>query len=106
MSLVAVYASIEICEAKENDIYHLKLNSMLHPCPCCDVLIVSGDFNTVTGTERAGYEVCVGTNGSFWYQEQQQLFPSESYKIQKVENCRILVQVTLSYATLFYTFSI
>ena len=74
MSLVAVYASIEICEAKENDIYHLKLNSMLHPCPCCDVLIVSGDFNTVTGTERAGYVLCIGPHCSFTRNENSTFF--------------------------------
>ena len=95
MSVVPLYIHTEMCETVMMVFY-----------TCHDVLIVLGDLNTVTGTERAGYEVCVGTNGSFWYQEQQQLFPSESYKIQKVENCRILVQVTLSYATLFYTFSI
>ena len=32
--------------------------------PCRDAFIVLGDFNAVTGTERAGYEICVGPHGS------------------------------------------
>ena len=55
MSVVAVYAPTEVCETEE--MFYAKLDSVLDQCPCRDALIVLGDFNDVTGTERAGYEM-------------------------------------------------
>ena len=41
------------------------LNStLLDQCLRHDAFIVLGDFNAVTGTERAGYEICVGPHDS------------------------------------------
>ena len=37
---------------------YAKLDSVLNQCLHWDTLIVLGDFNAVTGTERAGYELC------------------------------------------------
>ena len=39
---------------------YAKLDSVLDQCPCPDALIVVVYFNPVIGTERAGYELCVG----------------------------------------------
>ncbi|MCP3680346.1 MAG: endonuclease/exonuclease/phosphatase family protein [Gammaproteobacteria bacterium] len=64
MSLVAVYAPTEIYELEEKEMFYAKLESVLDQCPRRDTLIVLGDFNAVTGTERAGYELCVGPHGS------------------------------------------
>ena len=64
MSVVAVYAPIEVCETEEKEMFYAKLDSVLDQCPCRDALIVLGDCNAVTGTERAGYEICVGPHGS------------------------------------------
>ena len=64
MSLVAVYAPTEVCGTEEKEMFYVKLDSVLNQCPCRDALIVLGDFNAVTGTERAGYEICVGPHGS------------------------------------------
>ena len=64
MSVVAVYAPTEMCETDEKEMFYAKLNSVLDQCPRRDVLIVLGDFNATTGTERAGYELCVGPHGS------------------------------------------
>ena len=63
MSLIAVYAPTEVCGTEE-EMFYVKLDSVLNQCPCRDALIVLGDFNAVTGTERAGYEICVGPHGS------------------------------------------
>ena len=63
MSVVAVYAPTKVCETEE-EMFYSKLNSVLDQCPCHDALIVLGDFNAVTGTETAGYEICVGPHGS------------------------------------------
>ena len=63
MSAVALYAPTEMCETEEKMLY-AKLDSVLDQCPRCDALIVLGDFNIVTGTDRAGYEICVGLHCS------------------------------------------
>ena len=55
MSVVAVYAPTEVCETEEKEMFYAKLDSVLDQCPRRDALIVLGDFNAVTGTERAGY---------------------------------------------------
>ena len=64
MSVVAVYASTEVCETEEKEMYYAKHDSVLDQCPHRDALIVLGAFNVVTGTERAGNEICVGPHGS------------------------------------------
>ena len=64
MYLVAVYSPTELSGADEKEIFYTKLDSVLDQCPRRDTLIVLGDFNAVTGTERAGYELCVGSHGS------------------------------------------
>ena len=43
---------------------YAKLVSVLDQSPHHEALIVLGDFDAVTGTERAGYELCVGPHGS------------------------------------------
>ena len=62
MSVVTVYAPTEVCETEEK-MFYAKLDFVLDQCPRCDALIVLGDINAVTGTERAGYEICVGPYG-------------------------------------------
>ena len=64
MSLVAVYALTEVCGADEKEMLYAKLDSVLDQYPSRDILIVIGDFNAVTGTEKVGYELCVGSHGS------------------------------------------
>ena len=54
MSLIAVYVPTEVYWADEKDMFYAKLVSVLNQCPRRDTLIVLGDFNAVTGTERAG----------------------------------------------------
>ena len=64
MSIVAVYAPNEVCETEQKEMFYAKLDSVLDQCPRRDARIVLGDFNAVTGSERAGYEICVGPHGS------------------------------------------
>ena len=60
---VAVYAPIEMCETEEKEMFYVKVDSVLDQCPCCDALIVLGDFDAVTSIERAGCDLCVGPHG-------------------------------------------
>ena len=52
-------------KTKEKEMYYAKLNSVLDQCPHRDapIAFVPGDFYAVTGTDRAGYEICVGRRG-------------------------------------------
>ena len=52
MPVVAVYAPTKVCETEEKEMLYAKLDSVLDQCPRHDALIVLGDFNAVTGTER------------------------------------------------------
>ena len=63
MSLVVAYASTEMCEV-DKEMFYAKLDSALDQWPRRDTLIVLDDFNAATGTERVGYELCVGPHGS------------------------------------------
>ena len=53
-----------VCEIGEKEMFYAKLESVLVQCPCCDELIIQGDLNAVTGTQRTGYEICVGPYSS------------------------------------------
>ena len=64
MSLVAVYNPTKVCGADEKEMLYAKLDSVLDQCPRRDTLIVLGDLNAVTNTERAGHELCVSPLGS------------------------------------------
>ena len=59
-----MYVPIELCETEEKEIFYAKHRYVLDQCPHRNALTVLGDFNAVTGTERAGYEICVGSHGS------------------------------------------
>ena len=52
-----------MCKTEEKDMLYAKLESILNQCPCRDAFIVHGDFNAVTGTERAAYDIYVGPHG-------------------------------------------
>ena len=64
MSILAGYAPTEVCGADEKEMFYAKLDSVLDQWPCQDTLIVLGNFNAVTGTERVSYELCIGLHGS------------------------------------------
>lgn len=63
MALVVVYVPTEVCGTKEK-VLNTKLDSVLDQCPLQDTIIVLGNFNATTGTDRVGYELSVGPHGS------------------------------------------
>ena len=56
--------TLKVCGVDEKEMLYAKLDSVLNQCLHRDTLIVLGDFNASTGTERAGSELCVGPHGS------------------------------------------
>ena len=64
ISLVSVYAPTEASDLAVKEAFHAVLESVVDHCPRRDTLLVLGDFNASTATDRDGYETCVGPNGS------------------------------------------
>ena len=64
ISLVSVYAPNEVSDLTEKDTFYATLKSGVDQCPRRDTLRVLGDLNALTGTDRDGYETCVGPHGS------------------------------------------
>ena len=42
------------------DAFDATLESVVDQCPRRDTLLVLGDFNASTGTDRDGHETCIG----------------------------------------------
>ena len=63
MSVVAVYAPTEEASLEDKEQFYFRLDSVVGRCPAGDVLVILGDFNAETGSDRAGYESCVGPHG-------------------------------------------
>ena len=64
ISLVSVYAPTEASDFTVKDAFYATLESVVDQCPRRDTLRGLGDFNASTGTDRDGYETCVGRHGS------------------------------------------
>ena len=64
LSLVPVYAPTEVSDLTMKDAFYATLESVVDQCIGRDTLLVLGNFNTSTGTDRDGYETCVGPHGS------------------------------------------
>ena len=64
ISLVSGYAASEASDITVKDAFCATLESVVDQCPRRDTLLVLGDFNASTGTDRDGYETRVGPHGS------------------------------------------
>ena len=64
ISLVSVFAPTEVGDLTVKDAFCAMLESVVDQCPRRDALLVLGDFNTSTGTDRDVYEKCVGPHES------------------------------------------
>ena len=56
ISLVSVYAPIEVSDLTVKNAFYTTLKSVVDQCPRRDTLLVLGDFNASTGSDRDGYE--------------------------------------------------
>ena len=57
ISLISIYAPTEASDLTVKDASDAVLEFVVHQCPRRDTLLVLGDFNASTGTERDGYEM-------------------------------------------------
>ena len=65
ISLVSVYAPTEVSDLTVKDAFHAMLESVVDQCPRRYTLLVFGDFNALTGTDRdETCETCVDPHGS------------------------------------------
>ena len=64
VSLVFENAPTEASVPTVKDAFYATLESVVDQCPRQDTLLVLGDFNASTGTDRDGYETCVDPHGS------------------------------------------
>ena len=60
ISLVSGYAPTEASDLTEKEIFHATFKSVVAQCPRQETVPVLGDFNASSGTDRNGYETCVG----------------------------------------------
>ena len=58
ISLVSIYAATEVSDLTVKDAFYATRESVVDQCPRRDTLLVLGDFNASTGTDRDGYETC------------------------------------------------
>jgi len=64
LTVVVVYSPTEDSSASSKDKFYTTIESLITSRPPHDQLVVLGDFNVVTGTNRAGFECVVGNFGS------------------------------------------
>ena len=57
------YTLTEVSDLTVKDAFHATLESVVDQCPRRDTLVL-GDFNASIGTDRDGYETCVGPHES------------------------------------------
>ena len=64
ISLLSVYALTEASDLTVKDAFDATLDSVVDQCHRRETLLVLGDFNASTGTDRDDYETCVGPHRS------------------------------------------
>ncbi|XP_069981045.1 uncharacterized protein [Penaeus vannamei] len=64
VSLIAVYASTDVCKLDVKEVFYAKFTSVIDKCPWRDICIVLGDFNAVASCDQADYKMSVGPHAS------------------------------------------
>ena len=64
ITILVVYAQTEAATENDKDSFYNQLEPLISAIPPHDQLLVLGDFNAVTGTDRSGNENVVGNYGS------------------------------------------
>ena len=58
ISMVSVYAPTGVTEFSVKEAFYAQLQTVVDSCPKGDILIVLGNFNATTDTDRDGYQSC------------------------------------------------
>ena len=74
MFCVSLYAPTESGQLSVKNAFYSQLSSVIARRPKSDSLLVMGDFNACTGTDRISYESCVGPHGSGMRNQNSALF--------------------------------
>ena len=74
ISLDLVYAPTGISEFSVKEAFYALLQTTKDSCRKGDTLIIRGDFNATTGTDRDGYDSCVGPQVSGSTDESSSIF--------------------------------
>ena len=64
LTVLVAYALTEDGTASDKDDFYSTMETLINSVPPHDQIIVLGDFNAVTGTDRTGFENVVGNYGS------------------------------------------
>ena len=64
ISVVSVYATTGMSSPSDKDAFYAQLEFVLDGCYRGDTLLVMGDVNASTGTDRVGYETFISPQGS------------------------------------------
>ena len=64
ISLPSVNAPTDESDLTVKEALYAVLESVVDWCPRRDTLLVLGDFDALTGTDRDGHETCAGPHGS------------------------------------------
>ncbi|KAG2466627.1 SVEP1 protein, partial [Polypterus senegalus] len=64
LCVVSVYAPTAVSDVSVRETFYSQLRSVVDGCPPDDTPLVMSDYNVATGTDRAGYEDCLGPHGS------------------------------------------
>ena len=64
LTVVVAYAPTEDSIMNSNDKFYITVESVVTSRPPHDQIVVLGDFNAVTGVDRAGFEGVIGNFGS------------------------------------------
>ena len=64
ISLPSLNAPTDESDLTVKDVFNATLEYVVDQCPRQDTHLVLGDFIASTGTDRDGYETCIGPHGS------------------------------------------
>jgi len=59
-----VYAPTDPSKTEDKELFYDQLSSLMNTVPLHDELVATGDFNAVSGINRAGYDKVLGPFGS------------------------------------------
>ncbi|XP_019619862.1 PREDICTED: uncharacterized protein LOC109466573 [Branchiostoma belcheri] len=63
ISIIVAYAPTEVASEEDKDSFYIKLSALTSGISRHDIIWVLGDLNAATGSDRRGFEHCLGPHG-------------------------------------------